>query len=227
MKSTFSLPRDATAALFIDMQEEHRADPRYVVDGYDRVLANARRVQDAARAARVPLIHFEYIVDMAKGAPRPFHPVDADGRSAFSDATDPNAAICAEVAPREGETVLVKDAASCFREAGFEPLLRVTGIEWLVVCGVWTEACIDATVKDAVDKGFRVLLVKDACGSATAAMHRTGILNLANRLYGGAVTDTAGACRLLAGEAVDVWRVQGSVPIRYGLGEVDVLYESL
>ena len=45
-------------------------------------------------------------------------------------------------------------------------------------------------MKDAVASGFRVLLVKDACGSGSAAMHQTGILNLANRLYGGAVTDT-------------------------------------
>ena len=45
-------------------------------------------------------------------------------------------------------------------------------------------------MKQAVDLGFRVILVKDACGSGSTAMHQTGILNLANRLYGGAVIDT-------------------------------------
>jgi maleamate amidohydrolase len=37
-------------------------------------------------------------------------------------------------------------------------------------------------VKEAIDLGSRVLLVKDACGSGSMAMHQTGILNLANRL---------------------------------------------
>ena len=37
-------------------------------------------------------------------------------------------------------------------------------------CGVWTEACVDATVKAALKLGFRVALVKDACGSGSAAV---------------------------------------------------------
>ncbi|RVA59807.1 isochorismatase family protein, partial [Mesorhizobium sp. M7A.F.Ca.CA.004.09.1.2] len=83
------------------------------------------------------------------------------------------------------------------------------------------------SVKDAVAKGFRVLLVKDACGSGSAAMHQTGILNLANRLYGGAVTDTDGACRLLAGETVTAWQVEGSVPLRFSFDNAAALYADL
>lgn len=92
---------------------------------------------------------------------------------------------------------------------------------------MWTEACIDASVRDAVARGFRVLLVKDACGSGSMAMHQTGILNLANRLYGGAVTDTGGACRLLAGEMVTVWQVEGSVPLRFTFENAAHLYAEL
>jgi hypothetical protein len=58
-------------------------------------------------------------------------------------------------------------------------------------------------------------------------MHETAILNLANRLYGGAVTDTAGACRLMAGEAVDVWMVEGSVPLRFSYENAPRLYREL
>ena len=101
------------------------------------------------------------------------------------------------------------------------------GIEWLIVAGVWTEACVDASVKDALKAGLRVLLVKDACGSGTAAMHRIGILNLANRLYGGAVADTGNACRLIAGEAAETWVTPGAVPIRYTLEDAEAIYEGL
>lgn len=226
MKTPISIKRGTIAAAFIDLQEEHRQDPRYLVEGYAGILANVQRLQATARQNHVPLYHWAYIVDLDK-QDRPFHPLDADGKSAFSDKTDPLTEICHEVAPAKGETLLIKAEASAFRSGPTADQLKAFGIEWLVVAGVWTEACIDASVKDAAAKGFRVLLVKDACGSGSAAMHQTGILNLANRLYGGAVTDTDGACRLLAGETVTVWQVEGSVPLRFSFDNAAQLYADL
>jgi maleamate amidohydrolase len=75
--------------------------------------------------------------------------------------------------------------------------------------------------------GLHVVLVKDACGSGTEAMHRTAILNLANRLYGGAVTDTSGALRLISGETVDAWQVEGAVPIRFTFETASSIYDAL
>lgn len=225
MKAPISIRRGTVAAVFIDLQEEHRKDERYLVEGFGDILANVQLLQEAARANDAPLYHWAYIVDLAEA--RPFHPVDESGKSAFSDKDDPLTAICHEVAPHDGEAMLVKQKASAFGENDFGDRLRASGIEWLVIAGVWTEACVDATVKDAVTRGFRVLLVKDACGSGTAAMHQTGILNLANRLYGGAVTDTAGACRLLAGDTVSVWQVEGSVPLRFTFENAAQLYAGL
>ncbi|WP_095083858.1 isochorismatase family protein [Mesorhizobium sophorae] len=226
MKTPIALKRGTVAAVFIDLQEEHRQDPRYLVEGFAGILANVQRLQAAARQNHVPLYHWAYIVDLDK-QDRPFHPLDADGKSAFSDKSDPLTEICREVAPAKGEALLVKAEASAFRTGPAARDLKSVGIEWLVVAGVWTEACIDATVKDAVVKGFRVLLVKDACGSGSAAIHQTGILNLANRLYGGAVTDTEGACRLLAGESVTAWQVEGSVPLRFTFENAAELYAEL
>jgi nicotinamidase-related amidase len=226
LKSPISLKRGAVAAVFIDLQEEHRKDRRYLVEGFGGIIANAQRLQAAARASGVPLYHFAYIVDL-DAQERPFHPLDETGKSAFSDKDDPLTAICAEVAPRPGETMVIKAQASAFRDGPAAREIRARGIEGLVVAGVWTEACIDATVRDAVSLGFRVLLVKDACGSGSAAMHQTAILNLANRLYGGAVTDTDGACRLLAGESVEVWQVEGSVPLRFTYENAAQLYAEL
>ena len=224
MKKPLVVPRDKSAALYIDLQEEHRQDPRYLVEGFESILANARKLQQAARRNGIPNVHFAYVVDMAQA--RPFHPVMEDGRSAFSDKDDPLTAICAEVAPQGDELLIVKSEASAFG-TGLGDELTARGIAWLFIAGVWTEACVDATVKAAAVRGFHVLLVKDACGSGTAAMHQTGILNLANRLYGGAVVTTDAACRLMAGEAVEGWRVEGSVPIRYEAETIEALYEAL
>lgn len=220
-----TLPLDRTAALLIDLQEEHRKDPRYLAEGFDKTLANVRRLQAAARESGVPLIHCAYIVDLAEA--RPFHPVGADGKSAFSDKDDPLTAVCPEVAPGHGERLMIKAEATAFGPSTLAADLRAQGIEWLVVAGVWTEACVDATVRDAVKLGFHVLLVKDACGSGTAAMHQTAIINLANRLYGGAVVDTNAACRLLKGETVESWQVEGAVPLRFTAENIGELYAAL
>ena len=227
MRSPLSIEPTKTAALFIDLQEEHRKDSRYLVDRFDAIIANVQRLQRTARAAGIPVFHAAYVVDLVNRAAKPFHPVMADGTSAFSDAADPFAAICSEVGPADGEPVLIKADASAFREGNAAARLKGRGIEWLFIAGVWTEACVAATVKDAVELGFRVILVKDACGSGSLAMHQTGILNIANRLYGGAVTDTDGACRLIAGETVDAWRVKGAAPLRFTYENAADIYNGL
>ena len=224
MKKSLSLPPERSAILCIDLQEEHRKDQRLLAVDFDGVVANVRRLQDAAREHGIPVYHFAYIVDAA--ASLPHHPKLPDGRSAFSDKDDPLTAICPEVAPREGEKLVIKSEASAFG-TGLGDELKGAGVEWLFVCGVWTEACVDATVKAAQKLGFRVVLAKDACGSGSVAMHQTGILNLANRIYGGAVVDTDGACRLMSGETISAWQPDRPVPMRFSFEDASELYEGL
>lgn len=226
MKAPIVIDRGKVAAVFVDLQEEHRRDSRYLVDRFDTLLANVQAIQAAARANGAALYHFAYVVDPADPADT-FHPKMPDGSSIFSNKGHPWTEICGEVAPANGERLIVKTQASAFSAASLAAEIRQLGMEWVLVAGVWTEACIDATVKDAIRAGFRVLLVKDACSSGTEAMHQTAILNLANRLYGGAVTDTAGACRLLKGEAVEVWMVEGSTPFRFTYDTAADLYRNL
>ncbi|MCZ4094358.1 isochorismatase family protein [Sinorhizobium psoraleae] len=226
MKKPLRIERQKVAALFIDLQEEHRHDERYLVEGYDGVLRNAARLQESARRNGIPVFHCAYIVDLADHV-RPFHPIGPDGRSAFSDKDDPLTAICPEVAPRASERLLVKNEASAFGKSPLIGELRDAGVQWLVIAGVWTEACVDATVKDAINLGLHVLLVEDACGSGSLAMHQAGILNLANRLYGGAVVDTQAACALLEGSTVDAWQIEGSVPLRFTFENAAELYREL
>lgn len=226
MKTSLTIDLVKTAVLCVDLQEEHRKDSRYLVEGFAEIVAQVQRLQEAARSVGVAVFHSAYVVDPTRPG-RPFHPMMPDGASAFSDVNDPLSVICPEVGPAGDEMMLVKTDASTLAQGDVPLLFRAHGIEWIFVVGVWTEACIAATVKDAVEMGFHVLLVKDACGSGSAAMHETAVLNIANRLYGGAVTDTDGACRLLAGESVDVWQVEGAVPLRFTYENAAALYESL
>lgn len=227
MRQTLTLDPERTALLLVDLQEEQKHVLEYRVEGIYDILANARRLLDTARSRAVKVFYAAYKRDFDKVPPRPLEHRSADGGPAFSNKDSPLTAICAEVAPRAGEPVIYKNDASAFCEGDLEPLLRQARVEWLVVAGVWTEACVAATVRDAIGHGLRVLLVKDACGSGTKAMHQTGIINLANRLSGGAVTGTETACRLMAGSAAEVWVAERPVPLLFGYADAEKLYEAL
>lgn len=227
MRRKLILDPKRTALVLVDLQEEQRNDPLYAVEGFDAVLSNAQRILAAARSRNLVIAHTAYRRDFDLVPPRPLEHVAADGRPAFSDKDSPRTAICTEVAPQKGETLLYKNDASAFSEPALEPLLRNHGTAWMIVCGVWTEACVAATVRDAIDRGIRVLLVKDACGSGTRAMHQVGILNIANRLAGGAVADTASALRLIAGVEAEVWIAERPAPILFSYDDAEKLYQSL
>ena len=227
MHDTLTLQRGKVALLLVDLQEEHRHVPHYLVPNYDEVLGKAAQLLAAARGAGVPVLHAAYVRDFAVVPPSPLEWREADGTAAFSDKASALVATCPEVAPRAGETVIEKNVASAFLEGQLQPRLQALGIEWLAIAGVWTEACVAATVRDAIGHGIRVLLVKDACGSGTAMMHQSGILNLANRLSGCAVADTETACRLLAGESARAWIAGRPVPLLYDWSTAQALYDQL
>jgi nicotinamidase-related amidase len=227
MRTRLSLDPRHSALLLVDFQEEQRRHADYSVAGFDRVIGNAAILLRAARASALIVVHTAYRRDFKLCPPRPFEPLAEDGTPAFSRATDPLTAICGELEPLDGEAVVYKNDASAFSEAKLQEILLSRAARWLIVAGVWTEACVAATIRDAIAGGFHVLLVKDACGSGTEAMHQTGILNIANRLYGGAVCDTATALRLIAGDAVDVWTPERPAPLLFTYADASEHYRKL
>ena len=225
MHQAISIDRRRAVLLLIDLQEEQRVDPLYRVAGFDLLIGNAQALLQAARNSGMRVVHSAYRRDFDLCPPRPFEPRGEGGSAAFSDKTSALTELCAEVAPLAGEMVIVKNDASVFSEGAMREATAKT--EWLIVAGVWTEACVAATVRDAMAAGLRVLIVKDACGSGTAAMHQTGVVNLANRLYGGAVADTERTLRLLAGDAADVWVAERPAPILFTYEDASRHYDSL
>jgi nicotinamidase-related amidase len=227
MRRALVLDPDRVALLLIDFQEEQRQHPGYAVCDFDHVLVNAATLLQAARSMEQLVVHAAYRREFSVRPPRPFEPLSAAGTPAFSDAADPGTAICREVEPRPGEAAIFKNDASAFCEGTLQTLLADRKIEWLVVAGVWTEACVAASIRDAQAFGFRVLLVKDACGSGTDAMHQTAVLNIANRLYGGAVADTERAIGLIVGQERQAWTPERPVTILYSFANAAEHYAAL
>jgi nicotinamidase-related amidase len=221
------LDRRGIALLLIDFQEEQRQHPDWSVAGFETVIANAGRLLSAARERGIAVFHAAYHRNFTISPPRPFEPMAKDGSPAFSATTSAGTAICKEVEPIASEQVIRKNDASAFCEGNLASLLASRAVEWLIVAGVWSEACVAATIKDAQAAGLRVLLVKDACGSGTEAMHQTAVLNIANRLYGGGVANTGRAVSLIAGEAAQVWMPERPVPILFNYSDAARHYDLL
>jgi len=92
---------------------------------------------------------------------------------------EPGNDIVPELAPRPGETVIVKPGKGAFYATKLDELLRSQRVTHLLVAGVTTEVCVQTTMREANDRGYECLLVEDATESyfpefkaATLAMVR-------------------------------------------------------
>jgi nicotinamidase-related amidase len=65
----------------------------------------------------------------------------------------------------EGEPLVQKHYPNSFRETNLLDLLRGWGVERVVVCGMMTHLCVDATARAAADLGFNVIVAADACAT--------------------------------------------------------------
>lgn len=65
----------------------------------------------------------------------------------------------------EGEPIAQKHYPNSFRETNLLDLLRGWGVERVVICGMMTHMCVDATARAAADLGFKVIVAADACAT--------------------------------------------------------------
>ncbi len=88
---------------------------------------------------------------------------------------EPGHSIIPELAPTEGELVIDKPGKGAFYHTELQDKLAASGIENLLVCGVTTEVCVHTTVREANDRGYRCVVMSDACGSYFPEFHEMGL----------------------------------------------------
>ncbi|MEH7810492.1 cysteine hydrolase family protein [Bacillus toyonensis] len=69
------------------------------------------------------------------------------------------------VRPLREETVILKHYPNSFRETNLLEQLQRLDIKHIVICGMMTHMCIDATVRAAFDFGFHCTVIHDACAT--------------------------------------------------------------
>jgi len=65
----------------------------------------------------------------------------------------------------EGEPIVYKHYPNSFRETNLLEMLKEWGIERIVITGMMTHMCVDATARAAADFGFKVIIADDACAT--------------------------------------------------------------
>jgi nicotinamidase-related amidase len=83
--------------------------------------------------------------------------------------------IIDELAPQPGEPVVDKPGKGAFYATGLDGLLDARSVESLIVTGVTTEVCVHTTVREANDRGYECLVLRDCVGSYFPEFQRVGL----------------------------------------------------
>ena len=92
--------------------------------------------------------------------------------------------LAVEVAPEGDEIVFVKQTSSVFNTTIANQVLRVLGVDTLVICGVATHACVEMAARDAGDLGYKVYVVSDCSASWSEHAHDDALRRMARGASG-------------------------------------------
>ena len=125
-----------TAMLVVDMQNalilEHPYDEK-------RLIKTISKMQEICRSRGIEVIFIRHEDNTL-----------VPGENGFE--------ICSSVAPKPGEKIINKKFNSAFRETGLREYLEERGVTKLIVTGMQTDFCVDATIKVAFEYGYEVIV---------------------------------------------------------------------
>ncbi|SHI22647.1 Nicotinamidase-related amidase [Sporobacter termitidis DSM 10068] len=138
------------ALIVIDMQtaliEEHPYNEAAVIE-------NIKNLLGACRAKKIPVIHVQH-----------------DGGA--GDALEHGGKgweIWSALAPMPGEKIFEKQYNSAFRNTGLHDYLKTLPAKNIILCGMQTEYCIDASCKVAFEYGYNVTVPRAAATTFDSA----------------------------------------------------------
>lgn len=137
--------------IVVDLQNEYLPTGKFPLVGIEAATANAATVLANARTKGIPVFHIQHIFPSAEA------PIFVPGSTGIE--------IQAAVTPQEGEPVIVKNNINAFHETDLKQQLDNQGVEELIVVGAMSHMCIDAVVRAAVDMGYPVTVLHDACAT--------------------------------------------------------------
>ena len=164
-----------SALLLQDLQNELLKGDRPVVPlNGAQLIANCQKLLAKARETGMAVVYVRVSrrPDM-RDAPRP--PLGADTPAAAPSLIEGSegAEVVSELAPEPGDVVVTKHTTSPFNTTDIEVFLRRFGIDTLILTGYSTTGVVEGSLRDARDKDYDCVVVRDCCAAGTVLEHDT------------------------------------------------------
>ena len=140
-----------TALIIIDIQKDYFAGGKYPLVNPLAAAQNAYMLLQCFREHGGHHIHVQHIA------------LEPD--ATFFVKGDSGSDIHDSVAHFVGEPIVYKHEPNSFLNTNLLELLKELEVERVVICGMMTHMCVDATARAASDFGFDVIVAADACAT--------------------------------------------------------------
>ena len=190
------------AVIVIDLSKAFTDPTSDVGSDLDSVVANTRRILDAARLKTVPIFFFRiaYRQDLSDAGifylKQPALAILKEGTEAVE--------IDERLVPGPDEPVITKKAASPFFGTTLGPMLITLGIDTLILTGCSTSGCVRAAAVDGYSYGYRLLVPADCVGDRTLEAHQANLFDIQVKM--GEVVDVAYVLRYLESLSTEAGR---------------------
>lgn len=141
----------STALIIVDIQNDYFPNGKMELINPEIAAANAAKILEWYRQNNQNIFHVQHIA--------------SDPGLGFFLPNTEGVKLHEAVLPLEHESIIIKHFPNSFLKTELESKLKEKGITKLVVVGMMTHMCIDATVRAAADLGFETTLIEDACAT--------------------------------------------------------------